>query len=178
MKQKYSEDQKLAAVLAYSKGQGGLKNIAAQYGVEATSLSRWVADYRKHGEIGIQDRNEFRRRYTPEFKEKVILNLRGDGLSYRQAGVKFNIRRFHAIADWERRYDEGGLEALRDRRGSNAVRKPHEPNAEVTSDVDDARSRSAMLREINRLRAENAYLKKLQALVLTKKKSVPHKGQK
>lgn len=180
MNQKYSEETKLDAVQAYCNGQGGLKAIAAEYNVEVTSLSRWIADYRAHGECGIRNRNNDRRQYSPEFKHKVIMCLREEGLSYRQAGVKFKIRRFHAIADWERRYEEGGLEGLVDRRRDNGMRdkKLRESNAERVSAADDTYSRSEMLLEINRLRAENAYLKKLQALALTEKRFPPRKGLK
>ena len=48
---------------------------------------------------------------------------------------------------------------------------------DAATPVDDQRSREDLLRDLQQLRMENAYLKKAQALVRTKRRSVPVKGR-
>ncbi|RYF49938.1 MAG: hypothetical protein EOO38_06825, partial [Cytophagaceae bacterium] len=38
--------------------------------------------------------------------------MQEEELSYRQVAVLFDIRKSDIIGEWERRYDDGGLEAL------------------------------------------------------------------
>jgi transposase len=171
MNHKYSEQTKLAAVLAYMDGNGGLKEVAKVHEVDVSSLRKWIADYREHGLAAMQNRNSVRRRYSPEFKLAVLLRVQEEGLSYRQAAALFDIRRFNAIADWEQRYQEGGIDALTDQRRKNVVRKIVQNISKGPPISDDARSQEELLAEVNQLRAENAYLKKLDALALANKQS-------
>jgi transposase len=50
----------------------------------------------------------------------------------------------------------------------------HDDREAVTN---DQRSREELLRDLQQLRAENAYLKKVQALARTKSRSAPVKGR-
>lgn len=179
MRRKYSEQSKLAAVLAYVDGTGGLKEVAKAHEVDVTSLRKWIADYREHGVAAMQDRDSVRRRYSPEFKLAVLQRVREEGLSYRHAATFFDIRRFNAIAEWEQRYEEGGIDALADQRRKNGVRKAVK-NIPGESQLicDDTRSREELLAELNRLRGENAYLKKLDALALANKQSALRRRRK
>ena len=70
------------------------------------------------------------KRYTPEFKIKVVETMRDEKLSYKEAARQFDVSFDTVVAKWERIYLEEDLIA-----------------------------------EVQRLRAENAYLKELNALV-------------
>ena len=96
-------------------------------------------------------------RYTPEFKEEVIRTMREERLGYLETAERFGIRH-KRVQDWERIYLEEGPEGFRiERRGrSNTGRSVKLPK-NVEEDL---------LAEVQRLRAENEYLKNLQALVL------------
>jgi transposase len=48
---------------------------------------------------------------------------------------------------------------------------------EATTPGDDQRSREELLRDLQQLRMENAYLKKAHALVRAKTRSAPKKGR-
>ena len=62
------------------------------------------------------------------------------------------------MQDWERIYLEEGQEGFRiERRGRSSTGHPRKLSKEVQEDL---------LAEVQRLRAENEYLKNLQALVL------------
>lgn len=98
------------------------------------------------------------KKYTGEFKQMVVETMRKEGLSYKETERQFSLPHRRA-ADWERIYLEEGPEGLYvERRGRKSTgRPPKQLEPEVEEDL---------IAELQRLRAENAYLKKLKALVL------------
>ena len=99
------------------------------------------------------------KRYTPEFKRMVVETIGKENLSIRAAMQEFGINDHKIIERWERIYLEEGPEGLAiERRGrSSKGRPPKQLPKQVEEDL---------LAEVQRLRAENDYLKNLQALVL------------
>ena len=98
------------------------------------------------------------KRYTPEFKKQVIETMREEGLSYTETARRFEINDHHRIQDWERIYLTEGPEGFAiERRGRRSTDREKKLRKAVEEDL---------LREVQRLRAENDYLKNLQALVL------------
>lgn len=99
------------------------------------------------------------KKYTGEFKQMAVETMRKEGLSYREAARQFEIADHKRVAIWERIYLEEGPEGLYvDRRGRKSTgRPPKQLKPEVEEDL---------IAELQRLRAENAYLKKLRALIL------------
>ena len=98
------------------------------------------------------------KRYTPEFKKQVVEAVIQDGLSYQEAARIYEVQGHDRIQSWERIYLEEGPEGLYiERRGRGSKGSPPKKlKPEVEEDL---------LAEVQRLRAENAYLKKLNALV-------------
>ena len=99
------------------------------------------------------------KRYTREFKRMVVETMKKEHLSIYAAMQEFGINDHKIIERWERIYLEEGPEGLAiERRGrSNKGRLPKQLPKQVEEDL---------LAEVQRLRAENDYLKNLQALVL------------
>ena len=99
------------------------------------------------------------KRYTPEFKRMVVETIEKENLSIRAAMQEFGINDHKIIERWERIYLEEGPEGLAiERRGhSSKGRSPKQLPKQVEEDL---------LAEVQRLRAENDYLKNLQALFL------------
>ena len=100
------------------------------------------------------------KRYTPEFKQMVIETMQKEKLSYSETAQQFEVCNHHRIEAWERIYLEEGPEGFRiERRGRRGKdgRPPKQLKPEVEEDL---------IAEVQRLRAENTYLKKLNALVL------------
>ena len=94
------------------------------------------------------------KRYTPEFKIKVVETMHREKLSYRETARQFDIPNSRVTA-WERIYLEEGAEGLyAERRGRKSTGRP--PKIKKEEDL---------IAEVQRLRAKNAYLKKLNALV-------------
>lgn len=166
---RYTEKQRLEVVRDYLSGTGGQKEVAQRHGVEPTSLRNWVAAYREHGIAGIAPRPK-RPRYPADFKLMVLKRIKDESLSRRQAAAIFGIRKTDLITRWQRLYDSGGPNAL--------VARPSQSTAMPTSNKPPprppkakAKTREELLDEVQRLQAENAYLKKLKALVQSKSRS-------
>ena len=98
------------------------------------------------------------KRYTPEFKKMVIETMLEEKLSYWETARRFEVSSDTRIKDWERIYLTEGAEGFAvERRGRGSKGRPRQLPKGVEEDL---------LAEVQRLRAENAYLKNLQALVL------------
>ena len=99
------------------------------------------------------------KRYPPELKRMVVETMKKEHLSIYAAMQEFGINDHKIIERWERIYLEEGPEGLAiERRGrSSKGRPPKQLPKQVEEDL---------LAEVQRLRAENDYLKNLQALVL------------
>ena len=94
------------------------------------------------------------KRYTPEFKKLVVETMLEEKLSYKETERRFGLPHMRAAA-WERIYLEEGPEGFAiERRGRGSKGRPLK---QLPKDL---------LAEVQRLWAENAYLKNLQALVL------------
>ena len=88
--------------------------------------------------------------------------MREEKLSYRETARRFEINSHHRIQDWERIYLTDGPEGFAvERRGRGSKGRPRKLPKEVEEDL---------LAEVQRLRAENEYLKNLQALVLERER--------
>lgn len=162
---RHSESLKRSIVERYLSGEESYASTGAAHGIDAATVRKWVAAYRAHGDGGLSRKYG---RYDAAFKLSVLERMRDEGLSYRQTAALFNIRDAGCLAGWEKRYHAGGIEALaRHSRGRPRSMpkpsKPPAPGAPVASD-DEAKSREELVAELNYLRMENAYLKKLEAL--------------
>ena len=97
------------------------------------------------------------KRYTGEFKQMVVETMMREKLSYFETRKRFDIAGEDRVRNWERIYLTEGPEGLYiERRGRASTGRPMKLPKETEEDL---------LAEVQRLRAENAYLKKLQALV-------------
>jgi transposase len=167
---KYDEQFKLKVVREYIGKRTGSKALAKKYGCEYSSINDWVSLYRLHGKDGLKKKYSS---YSAEFKLSVLQHMWDNELSFGQTAAAFNIRNHAAVGKWERSYREGGFDALiprprgRSKQMSTPTTKP-EPSPD-----DEKRTREELLAELNQLRMENAYLKKLRALVQARQKATP-----
>ena len=166
---KHNEQFKLSLVEQYLTVVEGLNSISKEHGIHHSMLKRWVQLYQVHGLTGLTKKHTH---YNAEFRMKVLDHMYKHSLSYSKVAAVFNIRSVGCIGQWERCYHSGGIDALTPRsRGRPKTMSPsQDPQAplSVTEDLhssEDLRSREDLQAEVNYLRMEVAYLKKLQALV-------------
>ena len=85
----------------------------------------------------------------------VVETMMREKLSYCEAARQFEVSDNKRVASWERIYLTEGPEGLYiERRGRGSKGRPQQFPKEVEEDL---------LKEVQRLRSENAYLKKLQS---------------
>ena len=102
------------------------------------------------------------KRYTPAFKKMVIETMLEEKLSYSETARRFEVCNHNRIQSWERIYLTEGPEGFEvERRGRGSKGRARRLPKKVEEDL---------LAEVQRLRAENEYLKNLQALVLERER--------
>jgi len=170
---KYSERFKVDIARDGAQGTVGLRELARKHGLDYSMVRRWVESYRRHGASGLQKKYG---RYDTPFKLRVLKRIQDQALTHRQAAAIFQIRSAATIGAWQRQYDQGGLGAWTPatERGPMSRKRPTDPPPKR----DEALSREELLKELAYLRAENAYLKKLDALIQAEQPAAHDKKRK
>jgi transposase len=160
---KYTEHFKLAVAQQYLSGTDGYDLVARSHNLPDSTVRTWVKLYRAHGMSGLAKKFSH---YSADFKLSVLRRMWDEDLSYRQVAATFNIRNAGCIPHWERCYHSGGLDSLAPRKRGRPKKMPLLPTTEPESSPDLAeRTRDELVAEVNQLRMEVAFLKKLEALV-------------
>lgn len=155
---KYSSEFKLKVVNYYLKGNG-YKSTAQYFEIPAfDTVRKWVKKYEEHGIKGLLKNQKTS--YSGEFKQNVIVYMHTKHLSYQETAIHFNIAGAEVINKWERIYYEEGPQSLYQERRGIKNTMSSKPQKKLSKEVE-----GDLIAENQRLRMENAYLKKLQALV-------------
>lgn len=163
---KHTTAFKHSVVEFYGSGERGYREVSKYFGIDNATVRSWVAIHAAHGSAGLMKKFSL---YDAAFKLSVLKRMWEDELSLRQTAAIFNIRSRTCISDWEKRYESGGIAALAPRRRGRPRPMPETPiiiSQEDAPQNDEVKSREELLAELNYLRMENAYLKKLKALTL------------
>jgi transposase len=159
---KFNIEEKIEAVIRYQQGSKGVKTIAKSIGVDHTVLLNWIKQYEHHGEDAFKKPYTS---YTTEFKLDVLNFIKETGTSIREAAAIFNIATHSTVQKWQKGFELHGIDALKPtKKGRQSMKK--EPKMNLPAEG----SEEALRAEIERLRMENAYLKKLKALIQEKER--------
>lgn len=156
----YSVELKLQAVKDYLSGGLSQYEVIYKYKIASTNqLSRWVDKYNGHSSLRAYSggRTAMTKGRTTTLQERIeiVLYCISHEHDYRKTAEQFQVS-YQQVYGWVKKYEVGGQEALHDGRGRAKA-------AEELTDAD--RHKLAMKKleyENERLRAENAFLKKLQ----------------
>lgn len=163
---KYTLDFKKKVVSDYLNNEGGYRYLGHKYQIDHTLVREWVKVYGYHGWSGLEGGSKS---YTTSFKLSVIQYIHEHKLSNKEAAQKFNIGSHSTIRKWLDLYNENGASALENKKRGRPT------NMKLDQSSLNGASKETLEKEVLRLRAENAYLKKLEALIqkqdLSKKKS-------
>jgi transposase len=159
---KYSYELKLSCVKAFIDDHQSARVIAKQSDVPLRMLYRWIFQFRHLGELGLESKQNDS--YSPAFKLKVLRAIEKHGLSLPQACVKFSLGGDAIIINWQRKLKEFGIAGLVNKpKGQRLMEKPK--YAKKLKFKHPLTREQELLLELESLRAENALLKKLQALI-------------
>jgi transposase len=158
----YPLEIKLAAVNDYLNGGDSIRGIAKKYDVNKTMLHRWVARFENHGKDGLQATYT---NYSFEFKMDVLNYMNEVGASIEEATAVFNISSSGLVGKWKQLAETQGIGALKPNKQERPSMKKLPKKKQPVEG-----SEEALRAEIERLRMENAYLKKLKALIQEKEK--------
>lgn len=156
---KYSSEFKLEVVKYYLENNAGYQTAAKYFGVSPTLVRKWIRKYKENGYAGLMKNQKSS--YGGDFKQNVVEYMHKNHLSCQETAFHFNLAGDYVVSKWERIYYEEGPQGLyieRRGRSKNMSSKPKKKklNKKVEEDL---------IAENQRLRMENEYLKKLNALV-------------
>jgi transposase len=156
----YTTAFKLQVVTHYFQHHEGTRATARRFGVSRQALRLWIEHWKASGLAGLQ--LPLQPRYTAAFRAEVVLWRQQHHASLRKTAATFNIASLNTVRQWERRYNADGIMALaspyRDRNMSKQPQTLVAPYPKFNSPAE----------ELEYLRAENDYLKKLHALAQKK----------
>ncbi|WP_301530069.1 IS3 family transposase [Klebsiella pneumoniae] len=167
-KPKYSPETKLAVVNHYLSGKDGEQSTADLFGIERTSVRRWVRAWQFHGAEGLTAKNNH---YSDEFKLVVVRAVISDRLTMREAAARFNLSAEILVRRWLDVYNDAGAEGLLNMQCGRPGQMTKPKNIPPLTDKELEKLSPEELRaELRYLRAENAYPKKVESLGSERKK--------
>ena len=157
---KYSNEFKLKVVKYCIEEQHSYSDTAKHFSIpSATTILQWTRKYQKHGCTGLF--KNLKSSYSGQFKVNVIEYMHKNHLSMTETAIYFNLANHTIVGKWERIYYEEGPHALyEERRGRSKNMNSKPRKKKLSKEIEED-----LIAENQRLRMENEYLKKLNALV-------------
>jgi transposase len=164
---KHLYSERLQIVLKVLDKHYPIRTTAKLFDANQRQVKYWVALYSRYGEEGLRMQSRY---YPVEFKYKVLRDMLENHLTLQETALKYGIPSPSTVLFWKRKYDKEGVSGLNkgSRIWSESMVKEddsmsnREENQEISS---KEKEKKDLLKEIELLKAENAYLKKLRALV-------------
>ena len=169
---KHTEQFKLSVVEYYLGGAVGFRGVGHYFSLPPAMVRRWVLWHQEHGMAGLTSK---RSSYSAEFKLAVLEHMWDNSMSYTKVAAVFNVRNTASIGTWENRFRSGGFEALAPASRRKNIELTAPTSTPPPSTGDETLTREQLLAEVRYLRAEAAYLKKLEALVQSQKNTATPK---
>jgi transposase len=159
----YSKELKLAAIQDYQSGQYSLREVCKKYEISNDGvLFKWITKYNSHREIKATKRGKSQsmtkgRTTTWEERADIVKYCLENDKDYQMAADIYKVS-YQQVYQWVKKYEDGGDDALKDKRGRKKTEE------ELTTEEKFKLEMKKLERENERLRAENAFLKKLEEL--------------
>ncbi|MBT2737758.1 helix-turn-helix domain-containing protein, partial [Bacillus sp. ISL-7] len=155
---KFSAKDKLAAVQRYLQGNDSYRTIGASIGAASSLVITWVKQYEENGvEAFVKSYTS----YSTQFKLDVLKYMNDYGTSPNETAAIFKIADPSLIRKWRRQFEKHGIDALESKKKGRPTMEKEVKKSKKAKPVEG--SVEALQAEVERLRMENAYLKKLKA---------------
>jgi transposase len=158
---KFSREYKLQVAKRYLKEIIGFRPLAHEVGVDESTLRYWVMLVRYHGEKAFVFPYT---KYPSAFKLKVIHFIKEKNYSIREASALFHIPDPCMVRRWKKKWETHGDDAFELKEMGLSTMSSNQKNNKAKGKSSD-QSVENMKKELEYLRIENAYLKKLKSLV-------------
>jgi transposase len=156
----YSAELKLQAVQDYLSGQYSQYEIIDKYKIASrTQLKSWLDKYNGHSSLKSYNEGAIAmtkgRATTWQERIDIVHYCLAHKHDYQKTASHYQVS-YQQVYQWVKKYEDGGQDALQDRRGRKKA-------AEELTEADQQKlAMKKLAYENERLRAENAFLKKLQ----------------
>ena len=156
---KYSKEFKLEVVKYCVEKHHSSYDAAREFSIPSpTPIKQWIRKYKEHGIEGLVKQEKSS--YSGEFKQNVVEYMHTNHLSATETAIHFRIE-VPVVLKWERIYYEEEPQSLyQERRGRKMNMSSKPKKKKLSKEVEED-----LIAENQRLKMENAYLKKLQALI-------------
>lgn len=156
---KYSNEFKLKVVKYCLEENHSQSEAEKRFNIPKNSrIKIWVQKYREHGAEGLTKQQKSS--YSGEFKQNVVEYMHRNHLSATETANHFRLGAVDVVLKWERIYYEEGPQGLYIERRGRSKNMSSKPKKKLSEEVEED-----LIAENQRLRMENEYLKKLNALV-------------
>ena len=155
---KYSSEFKIKVVEYCLEQNHGYRDASNHFGVNHELLRGWIKKYEIYGPEGLLKHKVSS--YSGDFKVYVVEYMHNNHLSLAETAFKFKLGHHSVIGKWERIYYEEGPQALYKERRGRSKNMSSKQKKKLSKEVEED-----LIAENQRLRMENEYLKKLNALV-------------
>jgi len=163
----FTAEEKIKIVLRYLEGNESINAISKETKASNSAITEWIRFYKEFGE------DAFIKSYTSysaEFKLNVLNYMKETGTTSCVAAAIFNISSSGMIRRWRKAFETGGIDALQSKKKGPKSMKKEIKSSNIQQQPPVEGSLEALRAENERLRMENAYLKKLNALVQDREK--------
>lgn len=162
----YSLKQKMEVVNYVLMNDTSLCKAEKKFNINRETIRVWIGKYKHGGKNALKNSNK-KTKYTGQFKVDVVEYMYEHRFSHKKTSIIFAISHY-LVKEWDLVYRYEGKDVLlKGSYMSNFMKK----NKDL-----EKKSKEELMAEVEQLRMENAYLKKLRALV--QKETKPNNGKK
>ena len=156
---KYSSEFKLKVIQYYLEEKHSYSECMKKFNIPTKSiLNKWIHKYVTHGVEGII--KQLKSSYDGNFKQGVVEYMHNNHLSATETANYFRLAGASVVLRWECIYYEKGPQGLHMERRGRSKNMSSKQKKKLSKEVEED-----LIAENQRLRMENEYLKKLNALV-------------
>lgn len=162
-KVKYDLGFKLRCVKVVLEDNDSISHVSKVNSIDSSLLRMWIDSFNYYGIVGLEPRKNTN--YPVEFKLGVIKSIKTNQLSLKEARLKFDIPSNSIIIKWQKDFGKFGVDGLVPKRKGRPCTNMAKIKRNTSKKTIPLTREEELLKENERLRCENAFLKKFNALI-------------
>ena len=131
---KYDIKLKIKVIKEYEKNNISQSELSKKYKIPLSTIKSWINWYFDNGIKGISKKFK-NKNYTSNFKLFVLQYRKTNNLTFRETAVKFDITNDSIIVNWQKKYNESGLDGL------NSKTKGRKPKMKKSIPIEQKRKK-------------------------------------